>query len=202
MAKTQTPPAQPAMAAPSSLTPSGNSAARVEQELIEKELVTQGERASRETDFYAWCLYEARNLRVQRPVSVDWVGLAEELEDMGQTIKNQLTSHLAGVLEHLLKLEYEPNAAYRVDQEHRWKVDLAIHRDEVNGILEGSGVLTNQIDNFIAKAYPRARRYAGMAMIHLPAWHSILPSQCPWSVEQIRDDNFFPTPLEADGQSR
>jgi Domain of unknown function DUF29 len=151
-----------------------------------------------EADFCEWLYRQASILRHLRPSMLDWENLAEELEDMGQSLKNSLTSHLARVFEHLLKLQYEPNPAYRADLEHRWRVDLAVHRDEVNDILDGSQTLANQLDDFIVKAYPRGRRYAGIAMIHLPQWETVLPSRCPWSVQEIRDDNFFPSAVESE----
>ena len=161
--------------------------------------LTQSARPSREIDFYAWCLHEASSLRVRRPASVDWDGLAEELEDMGLDIKRRLTSHLAHALEHLLKLRYEPSSAYRADQEHRWKVDLANHRDELNYILDNSRTLRNDLPNFIAKAYPRACRLAGLAMRNLTNWQDVFPRECPWTIKQIRDDEFFPSPAESNG---
>lgn len=151
-----------------------------------------------ETDFCGWLYRQASILRHLRPEVLDWENLAEELEDMGQDLKNKLTSHLARALQHLLKLQYEPNSAYRADQEHRWKVDLATHRDDLNDLLDGSRTLRNQVHDFLAKAYPRACRYAGFEMRHLSNWRAVFPKECPWSIEQIRDDNFFPSP--SDGQ--
>jgi hypothetical protein len=151
-----------------------------------------------DVDFCGWLYDQASKLRHLRPETLDWENLAEELEDMGQSLKNSLTSHLARVFEHLLKLQYEPNPTSRADQEHRWKVDLAVHRDEVNDILDGSRTLANQLCDFIAKAYPRGRRYAGTAMVHVARWETLLPATCPWSVQEIRDENFFPSPVKSE----
>jgi hypothetical protein len=172
--------------------------------VIEKDLVAQANKPGREEDFYAWCAYEANNLRVQRPALIDWAGLAEELEDMGQSIKHSLTSHLARILEHLLKLRYETSPLERANRERGWKVDLAKHRDDAADILGDSRTLRNQLRDFVTKAYPRARRYAGTEMVNLKdPWRNVFPAECPWSIDEILDDDFFPAPLtESDGQSR
>ncbi len=156
------------------------------------------EAISIETDFCGWLYRQASILRYSRPSVLDWEHLAEELEDMGINLKNGLTSHLAHVFEHMLKLRYEPNLTYRANQEHRWKVDLAVHRDEVNDILDASQSLTNELDEFISKAYSRGRKYAGTAMRNLPRWQAVLPDTCPWSIDEIRDENFVPSPIESD----
>jgi Domain of unknown function DUF29 len=157
---------------------------------------------NKEHDYYAWLVEHARALRVHKPNFIDWAGLAEELEDLAQRTKDSLTSHLAHVLEHLLKLQYEPSAIDRTQRERGWKKDLAAHRDEVNDILEGSRTLRNQIKDFVAKAYPRAQRYAGTVMVHLARWQDNFPPECTWSIEQILDDDFFPNSVaDSNGQS-
>ena len=37
---------------------------------------------NRETDSYAWARYQANELRSRQPSFIDWVNLAEELEEM------------------------------------------------------------------------------------------------------------------------
>ena len=56
-----------------------------------------------EQDFYAWTLQQAELLRSQTHKDLDWVNLAEELEDMGKNLKRELESLLKVLFAHLLK---------------------------------------------------------------------------------------------------
>ena len=47
-----------------------------------------------EQDFYAWTLQQAELLRSQTHKDLDWVNLAEELEDVGKNLKRELESLL------------------------------------------------------------------------------------------------------------
>jgi Domain of unknown function DUF29 len=162
------------------------------EESPEKRVLSTVSKPNRDHDYYAWLVEHTRALRVRQPDFIDWAGLAEELEEMAQRTKDSLTSHLAHVLEHLLKLRYEPSARDRAWRERGWKKDIAVHRDEIKDILDGSPSLRNQIKDFIAKAYPRGCRYAGTVMVHLDSWQDTFPAECPWSVEEILDNDFFP----------
>ena len=69
------------------------------------------------TDFYAWTqdqacrLREAAAARVNLPL--DFENLAEEVEGMGRSQASAVGSHLARIIEHLLKLSYSPVEAPR-----------------------------------------------------------------------------------------
>ena len=54
-----------------------------------------------ELDFYAWTLQQAELLRSQTQQDLDWVNLAEELEDMGKNLKRELESRLKVLFAHL-----------------------------------------------------------------------------------------------------
>jgi hypothetical protein len=75
----------------------------------EPRLPSGSDRPNRQQDFYAWLLDQARTLRVDQPVNVDWSGLAEELEEMAIRVRHELLSHLEELFAHLLKLRYEPS---------------------------------------------------------------------------------------------
>ena len=62
-----------------------------------------------EQDFYAWTLQQAELLRSQTHQDLDWVNLAEELEDMGKNLKRELESRLKVLFAHLLKWQYQPS---------------------------------------------------------------------------------------------
>ena len=63
-------------------------------------------------DFYAWTQEQARLLREaareRLNTPIDWDHVAEEIEDMGRNDRRAINSHLARIIEHLLKLEFSP----------------------------------------------------------------------------------------------
>jgi uncharacterized protein DUF29 len=145
---------------------------------------------NRETDFYAWLLAQANELRVHQPDAVDWEGLAEELEEMAARTRDALTSNLEQLFIHLLKLQFEPSENERRLRARQWKLDAMEHRNRVNDLLNDSRTLRNTYDTFQSKAYPRACRH--VAVLFGDRLTEPLPDNCPWTLAEIRNDDFFP----------
>ena len=57
-----------------------------------------------ERDYYAWIQGQVRALRNRRLKEIDWANVAEEIEDWGKSEKRSVESHIARIVEHLLKL--------------------------------------------------------------------------------------------------
>ncbi len=150
---------------------------------------TASHQPARDEDLNAWLLAQARELRAHRPASVDWAGIAEELEEMAASTRHALVSDLVVVLHHLLKLQYETGPNEWRGRSRGWKLHAAEHRDRVIDFLEESKSLRNRLDEFVRKAYPRARRQAALETGHK---ESRYPEICPWSDEQILNLKFFP----------
>src|SRR4051794_32263471 len=89
-------------------------------------------------DFYEWtqaqarALREAASARINAPI--DWENVAEEIESMGRSDLRGLTSHVALIIEHLLKLEHSPAAPPRAG----WRQSVRTHRSEAAKILRDS----------------------------------------------------------------
>ena len=147
------------------------------------------EKPSRDENFSAWLLDQARELRTRKPVGINWQSVAEELEEVAARIRHALLGDLEVLLQHLLKLQYEPSSNEWRGRSRNWKLHAAEHRDRVIDILEDSKNLRNSIGEFVRKAYPRARRRAALETGHK---ESRYPDACPWSEAQILDVKFFP----------
>jgi|SRR5580698_7785434 hypothetical protein len=148
----------------------------------------------REEDFSAWLLNQATELRTRKPGGIDWQHVAEELEEVAARIRHALLSDLEIVLIHLLKLQFETSANEWRGRSRNWKLHAAEHRDRVTDILESEHTLRNKFDEFVDKAYPRARRRAALETGHK---ESRYPDECPRSVAQILDNEFFPEPFKS-----
>ena len=135
-------------------------------------------------DFYAWANQQAALLRAGRLAEADIENIAEEIESMGRSEKRELVSRLTILLQHLLKWQFQPEK-----RSNSWRAGIREQRVRIARILKASPSL---------KAYP-AQSLPGSFIIGLDAAiaetglaPSALPVACPYSVEQVLDDDFWP----------
>ncbi len=141
-----------------------------------------------ERDYYAWLQDQVRALRERRIEDVDWENVAEEIEGLSKSESRGVSSHLATVVEHLLKLEYA-RGIFREYNARGWRVSVRSARRQVRKLLNESPSLRPQLEEMLADAYEDGRieamRDPGLSDDELPA-------SSPWTVEQVMDDNFLP----------
>lgn len=157
-------------------------------------LPTSSHEPSYEENFSDWALFQAQQLRTCKPSGIDWKHVAEELEEVAARIRHALLSDLEIVLQQLLKLQYETSSNEWQRRSRSWKLHAAEHRNRVVDILENERTLELKLDEFVAKAYPRARQSASLETGHKKDRY---PEGCPWSLEQILDTDFFPEPFKS-----
>ncbi|KJR41703.1 protein of unknown function DUF29 [Candidatus Magnetoovum chiemensis] len=142
------------------------------------------EKSLYETDFYQWALKTADLLRQGRFTELDIKNIAEEIEDLGKNNKRELASRLAVLIMHLLKWQYQPEK--RSDS---WITTINIQRIDIELVLEDSPSLKYDIDKVIEKAFIIAKRKfkkeTGLDK-------NPLPKACPYTWEQLNDDDFLP----------
>jgi hypothetical protein len=148
--------------------------------------------ASIDSDHYAWILQQSRALRTHQPAILDWKNLAEELDAMARYQERALESQLRRVVAHLLKWAYQPNR-----RSGSWEASIENGRDDVAQQLEDSPSLKSRLNDILEFAYRRARRTAGADMgLDKRAWEKRLPDRCPWTLEQVQDQDFWPEPAD------
>jgi hypothetical protein len=142
-------------------------------------------------DFYAWTQQQAALLRrlPRAGNELDLEHIAEEIEDLGRSDLRAAQSLCEHVIEHFLELEYsgltEP-ADHWCDEIVEWRLQI-------------EKILTRSIE---AKLDLPARYRAALRLVRrlerdVPGFLSRLPSECPYSLEQIvggGDQDWFPTP--------
>jgi hypothetical protein len=143
-------------------------------------------------DFAGWLVDQASALRERRTFSLDWDNLAEELEDKYAQLEKDLESDLRIVLEHLLKLQFEPSENEWKGRSRKWKVDTIEHRARIDTILKKSPKLRQRTAEFVTTQYPVAIRKVATQTGRRRA---SFPLIYPWSVNQILDPDFFPNPF-------
>lgn len=87
-----------------------------------------------DTDFMAWCEYQAEALRSQDFRNLDLANLIEEISDMGREQFNKTASLTRQIIIHILKLQAFPD-----DQaaEH-WRDEIEAFQDSLDDIVSGS----------------------------------------------------------------
>lgn len=135
-------------------------------------------------DFYGWCLEQAALVRAGRLGELDKENVAEELESLGSEQAHSLESSYRVLLLHLLKWRYQPKKRTR-----SWAGTIARERINAEARLAGNRGLNQHKRRLFAEAYGRARR---LAAVETGLAVATFPPDCPFTLEQILDDEFWP----------
>ena len=141
-------------------------------------------------DFYAWTREQARLLREaareRLNTPIDWDHVAEEIEDMGRNDRRAINSHLARIIEHLLKLEFSPAA----DPRSGWRKSVREQRAAAADVLADSPSLKGHVD--LALAFRRGRGFATDGLGQDRVEERELPPECPYGFDQLLNDDWWP----------
>ncbi|KTL62939.1 MULTISPECIES: DUF29 domain-containing protein [Photorhabdus] len=137
-----------------------------------------------DSDFYGWIQEQAGLLRSGDLSQLDTENLLEEIEAMGRSERRELRSRLEILLAHLLKWRYQADRRGR-----SWELTIEEQRDKAIDCLQESPSLKNKLNEHLEKAYIAARRLAEKETL---INRNIFPETCPWTFEQIMDENFWP----------
>jgi Domain of unknown function DUF29 len=138
-----------------------------------------------DTDFYAWTQAQAAAIRAKEVTALDIDHLAEEVEDLGRAVRKAIGSQLERLLSHLLKWQYDP----ATDPRRLWRVTIRHARREIADDLAENRSLQGYPAERLSLAYRRARLDAADET-DLPL--TTFPEACPWPIEQVLDDDFWP----------
>ena len=105
---------------------------------------------------------------------------------MARSDRRALRSYLQNALLHLLELEYWD--AERGRNQRQWRRYLINARNAMAIILEDSPSLERYLAEIFERTYQVARREAENLM------GLQLPQNCEWTLQQVRDDSFYPKP--------
>jgi hypothetical protein len=137
-------------------------------------------------DFYTWTQHQAALLREGATAELDLANLAEEIESLGISQRHALESCFRVLLMHLLKWRYQSR---RRQTSRSWYGTIAEHRARITQLLRDSPSLRRLVPGALEGAYPRACKVASHET-RLPL--NTFPVVCPWSVEQVLSDDFWP----------
>lgn len=138
-----------------------------------------------EEDFYGWILANTTLLKNGKFNEADMENIIEEMESMGRSAENQLTRRFSLVLMHLLKWQYQPTL-----QGKSWQVTLREQRRSSRRLINKNPSLKTKINDCLVEAYEDA---IDEAIKETGLDEKMFPSECPYTLEQILDDSFYPT---------
>lgn len=130
-----------------------------------------------ETDFLLWLEQQSAALKAGHFETLDIPNIVEELDGLASSRRHELRSRMRILLQHLLKLKYQPAKAAG-----SWKATVRDQRAEIGLLLEESPSLRRLIPQAISKEYPLARRNAADET-GMPA--DAFPEDCPFSLDEI-----------------
>ncbi|NCG54497.1 DUF29 domain-containing protein [Serratia fonticola] len=137
-----------------------------------------------DADFYGWTQEQADLIRAGNFEQLDVENLLEEIEAMGRSERRELESRLEKLLAHLLKWQYQDSRRGK-----SWLLTIKEQRKKFVDCLEENPSLQNRLDERLVKVY----RYAKLsAAKETGISENVFPESCPWSFEQITNDEFYP----------
>ncbi len=137
-----------------------------------------------EDDFYGWAMANASLLKQGKLKEADMEHIIEELEEMGSSNESQLISRLSLVLCHLLKWQFQPNM-----RGHSWTYTLEEQRKRTKIHLKKNPSLKSKINECLIDAYDVAlSKAAGETGLDKKTF----PAKCPYTFEEIINDEFYP----------
>jgi hypothetical protein len=147
-----------------------------------------------EQDFYSWTQEQAELLRSAAatrrndPAGLDWANLAEEIWELGLSLENELYHRYVVLICHLLKWGWQ--ARLRCGS---WRGTIEEQRFRIARLLrKNPGLKPKRVAEF-ADAFVEAR---ARALVETGLPDDLLPTSCPFTLEEAEDHAFFPQGTE------
>jgi hypothetical protein len=138
----------------------------------------------------AWSVQAAALLRAgdfSRFTADDIEHLADEIEDVGKSEARELENRMAVLICHLLKWQYQP-----ARRGSSWEKTIKVQRKDVLIRLQETPSLKRVLleESWIFKSWASARQQAEK---DTSIAFDVFPDSCPWTMEKILEDDFFPS---------
>jgi hypothetical protein len=130
-----------------------------------------------DTDYVLWLEEQVAHLRAGRLSALDVENVAEELEGLMKSQRQQLENRLEVLILHLLKWDHQPE-----QRANRWRATVEEQRSRIRRLLRDSPSLKREIEPMVRDVYPDAVRGA---MVETRLRESAFPRAVPYSIEQI-----------------
>lgn len=135
-------------------------------------------------DFNEWIYQQICLLKQGKVNEIDVEHLIEELEDMGNSTVREMENHFLILIAQLLKWQFQP-----MQQRNNWRSSINEQRILLLRLLREIPSLKRECENAIAEVYSEA---LGLAIDETGLTESTFPQQCPYSVTELLDKQFYP----------
>lgn len=142
------------------------------------------------TDYGVWLTEQINHLKLHEWDQLDVSNLIEELEALNKSNKRELYSYLVVILTHLLKWQYQPQM-----RSGSWRGSISNSRKRIGRLFSDQPSLKPYVAEILVEAYTDATEWASEETLLPPFF---FPPECPYTIEQILDANFFPAPPMAE----
>jgi hypothetical protein len=145
-------------------------------------------------DFYGWIYHNIELIRLGQWEAIDKTLLIEELESMAKRDKHELISHLIILIAHLLKWQFQLKQLSQTWIEFEgksWKRSIDEQRKQIQRQLNMSPSLKSYLLQAVAESYEDA---VALASKETQLSITLFPLHCPYTIEQLFDEDFYPTP--------
>jgi len=140
-----------------------------------------------ELDYLAWYEKTLEQLKNNESNELDLESLSEVLENLVRDTKRSGESYLRQIIIHLLLIEYWESES--INRRH-WAAEIVNFRSELETDMTTN--LRKHLELVKENIYQRALRYV-IKKTELNKTPFLL--QCPYSLEQLLDDDWFPQPV-------
>ncbi|MCL1473629.1 DUF29 domain-containing protein [Argonema antarcticum] len=137
-----------------------------------------------ETDYYAWTQQQAKFIRDGIWDDLDILNLVEEIESLGKQERQELINRLGVLLGHLLKWEFQSGLRSK-----SWFSTIREQRRRIHRLLKQSPSLKPFLPEALEESYQDG---LDLAVRETSLNYEYFPAECPYSLEQVLDSEFFP----------
>lgn len=135
-----------------------------------------------EIDVAAWAKAQAEALRQRDFNALDFDNLAEEIDGVGASQRKEIRSRLRQLCKHLLKWQYQSEKRSR-----SWRSTIETQRDDLHDVLTTNPSLHHYARSTLARAYA-----VGRSKAELETGVFKLPTDCPWTIDDLLNPEFWP----------
>ncbi len=146
-----------------------------------------------EHDFNTWIHQQIQMLKSGNLQQLDVQHLITELEEMSKSDVRALESRLIILIAHLLKWQFQLmtlTAQWQGYEGKSWRNTLIEQRAQVRYLLKKVPSLKREFLKVVNEVYSEA---VTVAEKETQLSRSIFPMSCPYTIEQLLDDEFYPS---------
>ena len=126
-----------------------------------------------ETDYYQWTLEQVEALRERNLDKLDWENIIEEIESLGRSDYNAVSSLLMRQIEHRPKIDYTPlEECYK-----KWQVEIQAFKIGIKRQISPS--MKPKLKKDLEEIYQDA-----VSLVTLE-YGINLPDQCPYTLDEL-----------------